>query len=262
MPKARLGVPDLLDCRPLTWGFLKGQYADFFDVRSFSLGRVSALLAEGELEVGLIPSIELSRIPRLRVVPHLCLASKSRSALLVTRCPIAEVKRIAFDRASRSALGLLVVLLREFYCLDAKLIGQGRRVEGPMAGCDAALVTSDAALRVGTDQLQVFDLTQGWQQLTGLPFVFGVWAVREGVTLPELAFYMKSSLRYGLSSLDTVAKEAAAELGLAADSVTDYCRDDLHFVLGDRELAGLEEFLYRAHAYGMAPAPRGLKMVS
>ena len=54
------------------------------------------------------------------------------------------------------------------------------------------------------ERYQILDLAAEWNALTGLPFVFAVWAVRPEVDIPDLPFYFKSSLRYGLSSLDTL----------------------------------------------------------
>ena len=56
-------------------------------------------------------------------------------------------------------------------------------------------------LKAAWDSEQSVNLCEAWTQATGLPMVFGVWAVRETVRLPDLNFYFKSSLRYGLASL-------------------------------------------------------------
>jgi chorismate dehydratase len=107
----------------------------------------------------------------------------------------------------------------------------------------------------------VIDLAAEWHALTGLPFVFAVWAVRSGVDLPDLPFYFKSSLRYGLSSIDTLSREAAAELGLDSADVRSYLTENLHYFLRQEELAGLEEFYRRAHAHGLILEPRPLEFL-
>ena len=82
-----------------------------------------------------------------------------------------------------------------------------------LAEADAALLIGDPALKVDREQYQVIDLAAEWSALTGLPFVFAVWAVRAGVEVPDLAFYFKSSLRYGLSSLDTLVARGRGGAG-------------------------------------------------
>ena len=80
--------------------------------------------------------------------------------------------------------------------------------------------------------------------------------------LGDLPFYFKSSLRYGLSSLDILVREAAAELGLDSSEVRAYLTENLHFFLRAEELEGLEEFYRRAYSHGMILEPRPIEFWS
>jgi predicted solute-binding protein len=79
------------------------------------------------------------------------------------------------------------------------------------------------------------------------------------VDLPDLPFYFKSSLRYGLSSLDTLVRESAAELGLESSEVREYLTENLAFFMRQDEVAGLEEFYRRAHAHGLILEPKPIE---
>ena len=59
----RVGIVDFLNSRPLAWGFLEGELEDFFSAVYASPSRVADLLALGEIDIGLVPSIEVLRIP-------------------------------------------------------------------------------------------------------------------------------------------------------------------------------------------------------
>ncbi|HXU45258.1 MAG TPA: MqnA/MqnD/SBP family protein, partial [Thermoanaerobaculia bacterium] len=109
------------------------------------------------------------------------------------------------------------------------------------------------------ERYRVYDLAAEWRSLTGLPFVFAVWAVRPEVEFPDLSFYFKSSLRYGLSSLDILVREAAADLGLDTSEVRSYLTENLSFFLRQDEIAGLEEYYRRAHANGLILEPKPLE---
>ena len=82
--------------------------------------------------------------------------------------------------------------------------------------------------------------------------------MRPEVEIPDLPFYFKSSLRYGLSSVDTLAREAAAELDLDSSEIRAYLTENLSFFLRRDEIAGLEEFYRRAHANQLILEPRPL----
>ncbi|HEX4961086.1 MAG TPA: menaquinone biosynthesis protein [Thermoanaerobaculia bacterium] len=261
MPKLRVGIVNFLNSKPLAWGFLKGHHADLFAPSYHPPALVARLLAQGNLDIGLIPSIEVQRIPNLRVLPDMCVGAKRevRSVVLVSRGPVEEVRRVALDQNSRTSAVLVRILMRERWGLDPEYVHERPDPERMLSEADAALIIGDPALRLDREKYQVIDLAAEWNELTGLPFVFAVWAVRPEVEIPDLPFYFKSSLRYGLSSLDNLVRESAAELGLDTSEVRSYLTENLHFFLRAEEIEGLEELYKRAYSHGMILEPRPLE---
>jgi len=261
LPKLRVGIVNFLNSKPLAWGFLKGHHADLFAPSYHPPAMVARLLAQGNLDVGLIPSIEVQRIPNLRVLPDMCIAARHevRSVLLVSRGPVEDIRRVALDQNSRTSATLVRILLKERYGLDPEYLHDRPDPERMLAEADAALIIGDPALRVDRERYRIIDLAAEWHELTERPFVFAVWAVRPEVDIPDLPFYFKSSLRYGLSSLDTVVREAAAELNLDSSEVRSYLTENLSFVLRQEEIEGLEEFYRRAHAHGLILEPKPIE---
>jgi chorismate dehydratase len=261
LAKLRVGIVNFLNSKPLAWGFLKGHHADLFAPTYHPPAMVARMLGQGNLDVGLIPSIEVQRLPQLRVLPDICIAARHevRSVLLLSRCPPEEIRKVALDQNSRTSVALLRILLRERWNVDPEYLHERADPERMLAEADAALLIGDPALKVDRDRYLVHDLAGEWHALTGLPFVFAVWAVRPEVELPELPFYFKSSLRYGLSSLDILVREAAAELGLESSEVREYLTENLSFFLRSEEIEGLQEFYRRAHNHGLILEPKPIE---
>jgi len=261
LPKIRVGIVNFLNSKPLAWGFLKGHHADLFAPSFHPPSMVARLLAQGNLDIGLIPSIEVQRIPNLRVLPDMCVAAhhEVRSVLLVSRVPVEEIRRVALDTNSRTSATLVRILLKERWGLNPEYLHERPDPERMLAEADAALVIGDPALRVDRDRYQIIDLAAEWNTLTGLPFVFAVWAARPEVEIPDLPFYFKSSLRYGLSSMDTLVRESAAEMELDSSEVRSYLNENLAFFLRKEEIQGLEEFYRRAHEHGLILEPRPIQ---
>lgn len=263
MPKLRVGIVNFLNSRPLAWGFLKGHHGDLFRASFHPPALVAQLMAQGGLDVGLIPSVEVQRIPGLRVLPDLCVSAthEVRSVVLVATKPIREVRRLALDVNSRTSVALTRILCAERWGIDPEMVDQRPVLERMLSVADAALVIGDPALKIDRERYRVIDLAAEWKSLTGLPFVFAVWAVRPGVDLPDLSFYFKSSLRFGLQSLDTMVREAAAELDLDSEMVHAYLTENLRYFLQDQEIAGLETFWRLAARHGLVDDPRPLDLV-
>ena len=221
---------------------------------------VADRLASGDLDVGLVPSIELQRIPSLQLVPGLCVAAtrEVRSVLLVLATAVEKIERVALDINSRTSAALVEILLRDRYGLQPKTFRMAPDVDAMLSEAEAALVIGDPALKVDRSRHRVLDLAAEWRELVGLPFVFAVWAVRETVEAPGLTECLQASLRSGLDHLEEIVEVASRDLALEREAIRRYLTEHLSYSLGREELAGLEEFHRRAYAHGLIPSHRHL----
>ncbi len=122
-----------------------------------------------------------------------------------------------------------------------------------LAHHDAALLLGDPALKADLSGLHVLDLAAGWRRLTGLPFVFAVWAVRPSIAAGAVPVVAR--LREDAHRREIVAV-AAQRTGLAQSALHEYLDGDLHHDLeSEDDEKGLSEFYRRAHAHGLLPSP-------
>ena len=261
MPKLRVGFFNAFDCRPLAWGFLKGHHGDLFAPSQHTPTTLVNLITQGNLDIAMLPTVELPHLPSLRLLPDICLAvrGEARTAVLISRDEPGAVTRVAVDPDSRQGTGLLRLLWQERYGIQPELVPMRPDLERMLREHGAALLIGEEALRVDADRYRVTSLAGEWQALTGLPCVFAVWAVRPGVDLPDLPFYFKSSLRYGMSLKDNMIKEAAGELGLDVADIERHLEEHLSYFLRQEEMQGLEELYRRMVATGMIEGPVELK---
>lgn len=250
----RVGIVNFVNARPLARGLERDPSG--LDLVYLPPACVADELAAGRLDVGLLPSIELARIPGLAVLPGCAIAAthEVRSVLLVSRVPVAEIRTLALDENSRTSAALVRLLLAARYGIEPELRAAAPRVEEMLAASDAALVIGDPALQVDRERYVVLDLAGEWLELTGLPFVFAVWAARAELATPELGRRFERSLELGLAELEAIVAETAVESALTPAVLRDYYTRNLRFRLGDAERRGLAEFLRRAEAAGLAPA--------
>ena len=260
--KIRVGIVDYLNSKPLAWDFLCGRLDDRYEAVYRPPARVAEMLAAGEVDVGLIPTIEYQRIPGLEVVPGVCVAAREavRSVLLVSKVPFGEIRRLALDHNSRTSVALVTILLRERYGADPKAYPAAPRLDEMLADADAALVIGDPALRIDAGEELVLDLASEWRQHTGLPFVFAFWAARRGLDAPALAADFAASLDHGRTHLAEIADRTASQLDLDRRDLLAYLEDNLSFDLGREEVAGVEEFFRRAHEHDLIAPPRPVRL--
>ena len=249
----RVGIVNYLNSKPLAWSFLQGLHQDVLQAEYYPPAEVAERLDAGKLEVGLIPSIEIQRISQLRLLPGLCVAAtrEVRSVLLVLTKRVEQVRRVALDLNSRTSAALVRILLRELYDCEPRYAAAAPELDRMLSDSDAALLIGDPALRVDRHRYRVLDLAAEWRRLTGLPFVFAVWAVRPEVDLPGLGEYFAASLARGLADLDELVDVASRELGLETGEIRRYLTENLSFDLGRDELSGLSEFYCKASQHGL-----------
>ena len=117
MRPVRLGAVDYLNARPLVYGLeLRHGFALQFDPPS----KCAALLHEGSIDVGMIPSIEYLRGVPYHAVPDMAIVSEGpvASVAMFTTKPLHEIRSVAADTSSRTSNGLLRVLCYESFGID------------------------------------------------------------------------------------------------------------------------------------------------
>jgi chorismate dehydratase len=217
--------------------------------------RLADLLADGRLDVALIPVIEYFRAGCYTVVPNIAIASRGPvlSVTLFSRLSWTSIRRVALDAGSRTSAALTRILLARRYGVSAEVVSLPLDREADDVDADAVLLIGDRAMRACLPGFQfAFDLGQEWFDWTGLPFVYAVWAVRPGVDLGGVEEALRLAKERGLDRAGPIAHAEAPRLGLDAGFCRRYLSNILHFDLGPREQAGLHHYYMLACELGLA----------
>jgi predicted solute-binding protein len=223
-----------------------GPQRDLVDL-TFAVPSVCAeRVASGVADVGIIPVIEMDR-QRLTSVPGLGIASRGavRSILLISRVPFGRVRSLAADMNSRTSVMLARIILSRCFGAEPEVTPMPADLDSMLAHADAALVIGDAALAIDPEHLGLpcLDLGEVWLDMTGLPFVFAMWAGPQAQITPELAQILRGSYACGLANLDRIIEEEAARRAMPRAMVDHYFRHNVVFEHGEAERAGLELYL-------------------
>jgi chorismate dehydratase len=217
---------------------------------------LAEMLGRKELDAALVSVTETLLRDDYDILDGVAIASlgEVQSVLLAHRGPIAAVREVFCDPASLTSVNLLRVLLAE----------RGLRPEFKRLNSydfsalpDYALLIGDPALEFlrSARQHDIWDLGAAWYELTGLPFVYAVWALRRGMENSDLRRLLREAREFGLDTLDSIIRERTE---FDYDFRKDYLGWHIHYHLGTDEKRGLARFaeLLRKHTPGPVFSPR------
>ena len=247
----RLGAVSYLNAEPTVHGL---EREPGFRVERDLPSRVAERLHAGEVDLGLVPSIEYA-FGRYAIVPGVAIGSRGpvRSVRLFHELPVEEIRRVALDTSSRASAALVRVLLHARLGRDPEYVPMAPGLDAMLRATDAALLIGDPALDLVSER-QSLDLGEEWTRLTGLPFVYAFWAGPQGAVDGKGVERLQQARASGLASVGEIARRQARGDERRAAVYEAYLRDNIAYGLGDAERAGLEEFYRRAKALELVPA--------
>ena len=251
-PKFRIGSVPYLNAAPLT--------RDLESELIFATpAKLAALLRRDELDAALVSVTEVLLSDRYDILDGVAIASLGEvfSVFLAHKKPLAEATEIFCDPASLTSVNLLKVLLAE----------RGLQPEFKPLESYAAAAEKDFVLLIGDPAIkfqlaphthEIFDLGAAWLELTNLPFVYAVWALRRGVENRALRAELRGAKHYGMETLDQII-ETREEFTAAFRR--DYFEWHIHYHLAGDEKRALAKFceLLRKHHLGPVFEPTFVK---
>lgn len=269
----RVGRVRYLNCEPVYYAIEQGIVPASCEIVDGTPMELNELLRRGALDLSVISALEYARHPDLYLLlPDLAIACDGavESVLFFSRIPFRGLdgRRVLLTETSLTARFLIKLLLKE------KHRARPVFVEGlpppnlkPPPDVAGILLIGDEALKAKASKAfpYVLDLGALWKELTDLPFVFAVWAVRRAFYTARreethaLHRALLASKAWSLDNLEQIAKEAHARVDLTREACLDYLRKRLSFDLSPRHLEGLRRFLAMLEASGEL---RGLEAFS
>jgi len=271
----KVGRIDFINTTPVYAGADQGRLVFPGETVRGSPAELNAMLLKGQLQISSISSIEFARAwPDLLILPGISISCTGpvRSVLLHSRVPLSEISgTVGLSNRSATARALVRIILEDFIgakpdFVDVDMaapeiqnaVAAFRSGDTPSAqdstaalfdNLDGLLVIGDDALALDLRHVfpHVLDLGEFWVDRTGLPFVFGIWAVRKDFALehPDAVDLFRSSL---LRSLGCGLREPEAAINLVREStgfseerIRSYL-ERIDYVFGPEHIHGLRHF--------------------
>lgn len=278
MKPLRIATVPYANALPLIWGIEKrlqylepSRMADALRRGELDGGLVpvAEVLARDDYEIvdgcaiasdGEVKSVLMAYEPPIEKITSVAVDPASRTSVLLLKVLLMELHgitppfvQLADGGEGRARQGVLKFGVQASACSESATGKQAEawtpngRLREPSLPPQACLLIGDRALKFlwtqetlpANRRLQILDLAAAWKQLTGLPFVFAVWAFRKSLLDAQTANMLRTVKQKGLAHVeDLVASKPADQRAFWRE----YFTKNIRYDLGAREKQAIEAF--------------------
>lgn len=238
--KIKVGAVSYLNTKPLLYGIERSPIMNEIELSLEYPSELARKLKNDEIDVALLPVAAMIDIPGAEIVSDYGIAADGHvaSVSIFSHVPMEEIEAVYLDYQSRTSVRLARLLLEKHWKKDVVYKQAPENYIEYINGTTAGVIIGDRALKQLPNFEYVYDLAEGWKDLTGLPFVFAAWIANK--KLPDAfvsSFNEANSL--GLKHIDGIV----AENPFPYYDLNTYYRQDIHYFLDEEKKKGLRQFL-------------------
>lgn len=253
----KVGRIDFINTAPIYHGLNTGRVVCPGEAVSGPPAKLNRMLAAGKIQISAISSVAYARAyPDWLLLPHLSISARGPvgSVLLSMKQPLenfvkaGRIGRVGLTDKSATSQALTRILLEDCHKLAPEYEEVDLCREVP-ADLDGLLLIGDDAFKLSYREQypHIMDLGEFWVKWTGLPFVFGLWAVDRAFAeahpadVASVVKALQASKELGLQSMGEAAR-MAAERAKVPEKICLAYLSHIQYDLAEAQLEGLTRF--------------------
>jgi chorismate dehydratase len=250
-----LGIPPHLYAVPLTGA---GHTAPPYQWRVDASARNAIALRQGTLDLAFLSPLEYARESSLYyIVPGLAVSSRGGdgTVVLLFREGPHRLTSLAIDPSSASEIVLARIILAEQFNVRPTLLPYQGTPEEALHKADAVLAVGDAALRTARTHDNALDLVEEWEEMTMLPYVYGIWCGREHAADADDLHRLLELCAEGRGDIHALSEHAVRDrqLGSMDTPQIRHYLELLSYDATDEVEEGMREYIRFAYYHGVLP---------
>tara|TARA_B100000902_G_scaffold149523_2_gene146071 strand:- start:8374 stop:9120 length:747 start_codon:yes stop_codon:yes gene_type:complete len=205
--------------------------------------KCSSNLVNRVSDISLAPVVTLNSMPNISVINNYGIAADGSvdTVCLYSHVPIENIKNILLDYQSNTSVELLKILCREYWEINPFFIKSKPGFEDGIIDKTAGLIIGDRAFSSNNIYPFVYDLSETWKKMTGLPFVFACWMSGTAICSGFIEEF-NNAIDYGLNNIDNAISNYSKYFPKYINSY-DYLNNKIYYNLNESMLYGMNLFL-------------------
>lgn len=247
--KIQLSVVDSFLADPLIYSMGK----DHDIVRDNPLNTVNRL-QEGVVSSALITTLDYVKGKgNWKLIPSICIAARGffKTINLFFNKEIRDLNTVAVNSVDSTSVALLKIIMQEKYEIDPEIIPIDGQLSDKLNQADAALLSGNEAFNLQQANNMFMDLGDEWYDLTGLPFVYAVWAVHEMDIRQSMIDKIKATVDNNLKNRTQIIMPALQKFKEHGKDYSELINSVISYQLGLEEKEAIIEFFRYAFFFGL-----------
>jgi chorismate dehydratase len=231
----RLGRISYINASPVYYGLDHGLTPSWLTLVTDVPASLNRQILQGDVDISPISAAHYAMNHQsLLLLPDLSISCHGpvMSVLCASKSPLDDLsgKTVMLTKESATAASFMKMIFAQRDVTPEYVTGSVGHIDRIPSDVDAVLVIGDAALTQPWAQRfpHCFDLGEIWHDMTQMPFVFAVWAVRKEVAaahpkaVTRALELLWASRKSGYDHIDTVIAAGQAKLGLPGALIKKY----------------------------------------
>ena len=237
----RIGIVNYLNTKPLIYGLERPPVSEHITLIGAYPSKLAQMLANDEVDVGLIPVAAINDLPGYHIVGNYCIGTEGEiaSVCLFSEVPLEQIQKVYLDYQSRTSVELLKWIMHEYWGIHPEIVNatdEDYRKE--ITGTTAGLVIGDRAFEQRKLSTFFYDLGAEWKKITGQPFVFAAWISNKKLSDEFIKMFNEANA-LGLTHINEIVSSQAFDLY----DLKKYYTLHLNYLLDGRKKKAMEYFL-------------------
>ncbi len=244
--RARLNVSAVsyLNTVPFVYGLRQPMVCDSINLSLDYPAECANRLRNGNADLGLVPAAILNDSKDYRIIGDFCIGAngKVRTVALFSNSPLEKIERIYLDFESRTSVLLVKVLANEFWNKSFEWVSTNPSFSHRnLLNNEGFVAIGDKVFGLEGEFKFIYDLSEEWKRMTGLPFVFAVWVANKTIG-KQFTLLFNKALEHGVLHIPEALKESSWQ-GLLYNESLRYLTNNISYSLNNDKLTALKLFL-------------------
>lgn len=238
-----ISLVSYLNSTPFLYGLQHYKLLNTIKISLDSPAICAQKLIDNTVDIGLVPVAILGQLNEYYIISDYCIGAKGKvdSVMLYSHVKLNEIEKILLDYQSKTSVTLVKIIAERLWNINPVWENATENFETKISGSTAAVIIGDRTFGIENKYPYAYDLSEEWEKLTGLPFVFACWVANKKLPDDFLKEF-NTALQFGINNRPALIKELTKKSSYSTN-IDVYLNERIKYNFDDEKKKAMNLFL-------------------